>query len=157
MVPMASSVLKQVKVIAAVINKSIYHPVVKEKLIKIIQYYTQFLLAYYQNASKAKLARLQKIQFIMSTCRYYHNHISIQIHMFHPDLTLRIIFFLLFCLHYLFRKSIRFGRCLNHAYTASQLIHKIRSSTDVDLHVYGELSEELFNVSQSITSIVSMI
>jgi hypothetical protein len=66
-----TSVLKQYRVIADVINKSIYHPVVKEKLIKIIQYYTQFLIAYYQNAAKTKfLTRLKNIQFVMSTCRY---------------------------------------------------------------------------------------
>lgn len=66
-----TSVMKQYRVIAAIINKSIYLPIVKEKLIKIIQYYTQFLIAYYQNASKEKLMRLRNIQYIMSTCRFH--------------------------------------------------------------------------------------
>lgn len=66
-----TSVFNQFRFIAAIIEKSILQPVVKEKLIKIIQYYTQFLLAYYinQNAAKEKLNRMKNIIFTMSTCR----------------------------------------------------------------------------------------
>lgn len=70
------SVLKQYRVIAYIIHKSVYHPVVKEKIIKIIQYYTQFLIAYHKNAAKTKLLdRLKNIQYIMSTCRFEAEHL----------------------------------------------------------------------------------